>query len=133
MEDWLSNRRLPLFLRSLARSPAIEWSRSGSEHLESDEEHKEAPINGGGGLWRAFIRDRTLGKAGAPDFGQLAIEYKTLSDLDIARLSPIAKEATTVHKNRGHACLSSFGPGSRDVKRALAHNKATHGHTLKKR
>ena len=98
-----------------------------------DDDVDDAPVSvlhGGGGLWRAFIRDRTFGEtyeAGQkPDFHALAQEYADISPEELDRLTPLSEAATKRHSKglSSGSSSSSFGPTGREVQRALSKRKA---------
>lgn len=74
---------------------------------------------GWGGAWRAFVRVKTLGSKGKPDFAKLSIEYNT----EMAGDSETAKRCKQLGKaaaESGAACppkadSSSFGPTGRQA------------------
>ena len=83
---------------------------------------------GGGGLWRCFVREESLGTSGVPDFRAIADKYRNhTSPADKDRLRPIAAEATKRHaagENTTGSKTSSFGPTTREIDRALSKRKA---------
>ena len=81
---------------------------------------KEKPASskrhfGHGGAWRAFIRQRTLGQKGSPDFRLLSQEYRELTPEQKAKLKEVGKAATRAAR-AGSMC--PFGGNSRMLERA---------------
>ena len=70
---------------------------------------------GGGGLWRAFVREQSYGQQGSPDFADLGRRYRLLSASEKSTLAPRAANATQAHRDGG---APSFGHKSRAVKQA---------------
>jgi len=101
---------------------------AGEAPVANDGNDRDYERGGGGGLWRAFIRDQTLGTSGAPDLRALADQYNNhTTEAELDRLRPIAAEATDRHasgENTSGSKTSSFGPTSREVERALLKRKA---------
>ena len=88
--------------RTAKREESIAWGQVAKEcdppqatlTLADSPEHEEiSDSTKGGGLWRAFIRDRSFGQQGRPDFTELATQYKTVSPADVERLMPGAAAA----------------------------------------
>ena len=84
-------------------------------------------LRGGGGAWRAYVRQQSLGRAGLQDISALAQSYQALPDDAKQKLAETGALATVVHRQRaeaqanasGHAFHreSSFGLTARAAKR----------------
>ena len=107
---------------------SAEVDANADEHPVDDGNDRDYERGGGGGVWRAFIRDQTLGSSGTPDIRALADQYNNhTSEAELERLAPIAAQATERHAagtNTSGSKTSSFGPTTREMDRALLKRKA---------
>lgn len=67
---------------------------------------------GGGGCWRAYVREASTGTIGRADLQELAVAYRLLSEADTLRLRQLGAAGTRVHRVGG----SAFGVPFRFVR-----------------
>ncbi|CAK0798807.1 unnamed protein product [Prorocentrum cordatum] len=81
---------------------------------------RQASHSGGGGAWRAYIRNESRGTEGRPDLRALAQAYKHIGDEMKAMLQEQGSRATEVHRDMRKCTgrpASSFGLTTSEVRR----------------
>jgi hypothetical protein len=93
----------------------------GSSGADSEDDKTVGP---GGGLWRAFVRDRSFGQKGKADLHALGVDYRLIDDAERERLQPLADAATRCRQQGVLVGSSSaFGPSTRDINRSLVRRR----------
>ena len=81
----------------------------------------EPQRRGGGGVFRAYVRERTVNThQGRPDLMQIGSDYRRDKEAIRGWLAEIGAVATAAH---AAGSARSFGPTGRDIQRALASNQ----------
>jgi hypothetical protein len=75
-----------------------------------------------GGPWRLFIRRKTIGTAGKPDFGTLALDYKDLNAVEKANL---VQQGDSGRVARSAGAPTTFGPSSKQMMKQRADGLAS--------
>ena len=89
--------------------------------VDESDGHVGSKASAGGGIFRAYVPEQSFGKRGRPGFKQIAGDYNRDKYAIRERLNTVGRDGTEAH---AHGQGRSFGPCSRDVRRAVEKHEA---------